>query len=71
MTMRRTRVQRKLLRAKSRKARQRRKRQQGGELPVPNGSVVEMRLDPRDPTSPTVAVRKEIAEEQILPDVEY
>ncbi len=75
--MRQTRTQRKQQRqSKSRKARtraanQRRKRQRGGELPVPNGSVVEMRLDPKDPTSPTVVVRKEVAEEQILPDVEY
>ncbi len=40
----------------------------GGNVPFPNGSVVITRLDPEDPTSPPVAVSKEVAEKEIFVD---
>lgn len=56
--------------SRRRQRRQRRKtmrrKQRGGNLPVPPGSVVAMSLDPKDEYSAPVLVTKESAEEDIL-----
>ena len=57
---------------KSRKTRrqtrtQRRSRkQQGGGLPIPNGAVAGVRLDPKDEYSAPVLIAKERFEEEVL-----
>lgn len=48
----------------------RRTQRGGGSLPIPGAAIAEMRLDPQDPSSPFVLVRKNIAEEEILQDTE-
>jgi hypothetical protein len=62
-----TRKQRRFSRKQTKKQRRRRQRG-GGSLPVPAGSVVSVRLDPRDPTSPMVLVDKETYENEVLVD---
>lgn len=64
---------RKTRKARSSKSRYQRKRRvtKGGALTaIPNGSVVTMRLDPKDPYSIPVTVGKETAE-QIIEDATF
>ena len=48
--------------------RQRRFRLRGGSLPIPNGSVASVHLDPKDEYSVPVLVRKEVYEEDLAED---
>lgn len=61
-----TRRQKRTSRRKTKKQRRFFRKRGGGSLPVPSGSVVSVRLDPSDPTSPMVLVGKENYEEEVL-----
>jgi hypothetical protein len=61
-----TRRQKRASRGKTKKQRRFFRKRGGGSLPVPSGSVVSVRLDPSDPTSPMVLVGKENYEEEVL-----
>jgi hypothetical protein len=52
-------------RKQTRKQRRSRK-QQGGGLPIPNGAVAGVRLDPKDEYSAPVLIAKERFEEEVL-----
>ena len=52
-------------RRQTRKQRRSRK-QQGGGLPIPNGAVAGVRLDPKDEYSAPVLIAKERFEEEVL-----
>ena len=56
---------RRSVRSKSRSRRNRTRKQRGGKLPIPRGSIAVMSLDPKDLYAVPVAVSKEKAE-QIL-----
>lgn len=68
MKRRQTRKQRKTRRAKKRFfSRRRHYRYRGGaNLPVPNGSVVGVDLNPKDPYSVPVLITKEVYEDEVL-----
>jgi hypothetical protein len=56
-------------RRQTRKQRRSRK-QQGGGLPIPNGAVAGVRLDPKDEYSAPVLIAKERFEEEVLEEDE-
>jgi hypothetical protein len=62
--MRKTRRSRKQLK-KRRRTQRRRYRSRGGALPIPNGSVASVHLDPKDMYGVPVLIRKEVYEEEI------
>ena len=70
MKRRQTRKQRKTRRnKKQRRLFSRRRQYKGGaNLPVPNGSVVAVELDPKDRYGVPVLVSKEIYEDEIIKD---
>lgn len=43
-----------------------RRKQRGGSLPIPRGSIVSMSLDAKDEYAVPVLVRRELAEEELL-----
>jgi hypothetical protein len=43
-----------------------RRRQRGGSLPIPRGSIASMSLDAKDEYAVPVLVRRELAEEELL-----
>lgn len=66
---RRTKKQRKHRSRKSRSfSRRRRQRGGGADLPVPEGSVVGVNLDPKDAYSVPILVSKAIYEDEVLED---
>jgi len=56
-------------RRQTRKQRRSRK-QQGGGLPIPNGAVAGVRLDPKDEYSAPVLIAKERFEQEVLEEDE-
>ena len=46
--------------------RQSRRKQRGGSLPIPRGSIASMSLDAKDEYAVPVLVRRELAEEELL-----
>jgi hypothetical protein len=56
-------------RRQTRKQRRSRK-QQGGGLPIPNGAVAGVHLDPKDPYSAPVLITKERFEKEVLEEDE-
>jgi hypothetical protein len=56
-------------RRQTRKQRRSRK-QKGGGLPIPNGAVAGVRLDPKDEYSAPVLIAKERFEEEVLEEDE-
>jgi hypothetical protein len=66
---RRLRRRRQTRRSKRRQVFSRRRRYRGGaDLPVPEGSVVAVNLDPKDPYSVPVFVSKSTYENEVLED---
>jgi hypothetical protein len=66
---RRQRRRRQTRRSKRRQVFSRRRRYRGGaDLPVPEGSVVAVNLDPKDPYSVPVLVSKSTYENEVLED---
>jgi len=43
-----------------------RRKQRGGSLPIPRGSIASMSLDAKDEYAVPVLVRRELAEEELL-----
>jgi len=54
---------RRSVRSKSKNRRNRTRKQRGGKLPIPRGSIAVMSLDPKDLYSVPQPVSKEMAEE--------
>lgn len=51
---------------KNRKSRKIYRKQRGGGLPIPRGSIASMSLDAKDEYAVPVLVRRELAEEELL-----
>ncbi len=69
MKRRQTRKQRKSRRNKKQRRLFSRRRYKGGaNLPVPNGSIVAVELDPKDRYGVPILVSKEIYEDEVLED---
>jgi len=43
-----------------------RRKQRGGSLPIPRGSIASMSLDAKDEYAVPILVRRELAEEELL-----
>ena len=54
---------RRSVRSKSKNRRNKTRKQRGGKLPIPRGSIAVMSLDPKDLYSVPLPVSKEMAEE--------
>lgn len=65
--MRKTRSRKELRKRRTnrRRTQRRRYRSRGGGLPIPNGSVASVHLDPKDMYGVPVLIRKEVYEEEI------
>lgn len=56
-------------RQRTRRLRQRRRKPlRGGSLPIPNGSIASVQLDPTDEYGVPTLVRKEVYEEEVAED---
>lgn len=62
----RARKTRKQRRQTRKQRRSRSRKQQGGGLPIPNGAVAGVRLDPKDEYSAPVLIAKERFEDEVL-----
>lgn len=51
---------------KNRRSRKTYRKQRGGGLPIPRGSIASMSLDAKDEYAVPVLVRRELAEEELL-----
>ena len=63
---RKTRKTRKTRRQARKQRRSRSRKQKGGGLPIPNGAVAGVRLDPKDEYSAPVLIAKERFEDEVL-----